>query len=142
MFLVLFELRPDWPFPKITGSTDGGIVLFGAPGTIVTGNTITSSSTYLGFGAINLVDGTYNGNYANVQVTNNKISGQHLFAAGISIGACVWSGPCKAPYVYTGPVTVSGNTFSGHITFPIAINGWKGGLTVNSPHSLQKYFLY
>lgn len=108
-------------------------MIFGAPGTTVTGNTITSSSTYVGFGAINLVDGTYDGKFTNVQVTNNHISGSHLFAAGISIGACVWSGPCKSPYVYTGPATVSGNTFSGHVTFPIAINGWTDGLTVGLP---------
>ncbi|OZJ03560.1 hypothetical protein BZG36_03103 [Bifiguratus adelaidae] len=37
---------------KITGSTDGGIVIFGAPGTRVTKNTLTSSSTNKGFGAI------------------------------------------------------------------------------------------
>ncbi|KAH8705718.1 pectin lyase fold/virulence factor [Talaromyces proteolyticus] len=114
----------------VTGSTDGGIVLFGAPGTTVNENTITSSSSYLGFGAINLVDGTYDGKFTNVKVTNNKITGKLLFGAGISIGACVWSGPCKSPYIYTGPATISGNTFSGHITFPVAINGWTGGLTV------------
>lgn len=77
-----------------------------------------------------MVDGTYDGKFTNVQVTNNHIAGSHLFAAGISIGACVWSGPCKSPYIYTGPATVSGNTFSGHVTFPIAINGWTNGLTV------------
>jgi hypothetical protein len=58
-FLIVFA-------PKITGSTDGGIVIFGAPGTTVTGNTITSSSTYVGFGAINMVDGTYDGKFTNV----------------------------------------------------------------------------
>jgi hypothetical protein len=105
-------------------------VVFGAPGTTITNNTITSSKSYEGFGAINMVDGSYNGNYSNVKVTNNKITGQLLFAAGISIGACVWSGPCKAPYVYHGPATVSDNTFSGNISFPIAVNGWEGGLTV------------
>lgn len=110
-------------------------MIFGAPGTTITKKTITSSSTYLGFGAINLVDGSYNGNYSNVQVTKNKITGQHLFTAGISIGACVWSGPCKAPYVFNGPLRVDSNIFSGNITFPIAINGWKGGITVKSPYN-------
>lgn len=105
-------------------------MIFGAPGSTVTGNTITSSSQYLGFGAINMVDNSYNGDYANVQVTDNTITGQLLFAAGISIGACTWSGPCRSPYFYTGPATVSGNKFSGQIAFPISINGWSNGLTV------------
>ncbi|KAI5455616.1 hypothetical protein BGZ63DRAFT_368653 [Mariannaea sp. PMI_226] len=113
----------------ITGSTDGAIVLFGAPGTKVTGNTIVSSSTDKGFGAINMVDTSYNGNYSNVVVSDNHITGELLFSVGIALGRCVW-GSC-ASYPNHGPATIKNNIFSGNITFPIAINGWDGGLTVS-----------
>ncbi|KAL7920719.1 hypothetical protein ACQKWADRAFT_153533 [Trichoderma austrokoningii] len=112
----------------ITGSTDGGIVIFGSPGSTVTGNTITSSSQYLGFGAINLVDDEYNGSYAGVTVTNNNIEGDLLFNIGIGVGANVWS--FNDPSALSGPVTITGNTISGHVSFPIAVNGWTNGITV------------
>ncbi|MCJ1251674.1 hypothetical protein MMC30_008909 [Trapelia coarctata] len=112
----------------ITGSTDGGIVIFGSPGSTIDSNTITSSSTDDGFGAINMVDNLYNGSYAGVVVSNNHITGQKLFNLGIGIGANVWS--FNGPSPLKGPVSITGNTFSGHVAFPIAINGWTGGITV------------
>jgi hypothetical protein len=102
--------------------------LFGAPGTTVSGNIITSSASNKGFGAINMVDNLYGGSYANVLVTDNVITGQKLFSVGISIGAYVWS--FNDPFFLTGPATITNNKFAGNITFPIAINGWSGGLTV------------
>ncbi|QKX53895.1 uncharacterized protein TRUGW13939_00975 [Talaromyces rugulosus] len=112
----------------VSGSTDGGIVLFGAPGTKVQGNTIVSSPTDTGFGAINMVDWLYDGSYANVVVTNNTITGDKLFNVGIAIGAYVW-GFSDGTNPLQGPATVTDNVFSGNITFPIAINGWTNGLT-------------
>lgn len=76
------------------------------------------------------MDDTYNGNYANVKVTDNTIQGRKLFGSGIAIGACTWSGPCRSPYFYKGPTTVTGNKLSGNISFAIPINGWSNGLTV------------
>ncbi|KAJ6785892.1 hypothetical protein PWT90_07918 [Aphanocladium album] len=76
-------------------------VIFGSPGTTVNNNATISSSDYLGFGAINTVDGQYHGSYAGVKVTNNKIQ------------------------------EITGNSISGHVVFPIAVNGWTGGLTVS-----------
>ncbi|KAL7957264.1 hypothetical protein V8C34DRAFT_286448 [Trichoderma compactum] len=113
----------------INGPTDGGIVIFGSPGSTITGNTIISSPDYVGFGAINMVDGQYNGSYAGVSVTNNNIQGQKLFNLGIGIGANVWSFGDPPPAL-KGPATVTGNTISGQVSFPIAINGWSNGLTV------------
>ncbi|UKZ64069.1 uncharacterized protein TrAtP1_005289 [Trichoderma atroviride] len=112
----------------ITGSTDGGIVVFGSPGSTVTGNTVKSSSQYLGFGAINLVDDEYDGSYAGVTVTNNNIIGDKLFNIGIGVGANVWS--FNDPSALSGPVTITGNTISGQVSFPIAVNGWTNGITV------------
>ncbi|KAH8689155.1 hypothetical protein BGW36DRAFT_466700 [Talaromyces proteolyticus] len=112
----------------VNGSTDGGIVLFGAPNTTVKGNTIISSATDSGFGAINMVDYLYDGSYAGVVVTNNTITGDKLFNAGIAIGAYAWS--FNDDTFLQGPATITDNVFSGNITFPIAVNGWTGGLTV------------
>ncbi|RFU35451.1 hypothetical protein B7463_g849, partial [Scytalidium lignicola] len=112
----------------ITGSTDGGIVIFGSPGSTVDSNTITSSATEKGFGAINMVDGEYSGSYSGVKVTNNVITGTKLFNLGIGIGANVWS--FNDPYLLSGPATITGNTIKGSVAFPIAINGWQDGLTV------------
>ena len=75
-----------------------------------------------------MVDWTYDGNYSKVLVTGNKITGTHFFAVGIAIGSSVWGVENDSPL--TGPATVYGNTLSGNISFPIAINGWTGGLSV------------
>jgi hypothetical protein len=45
--------------PQITGSTGGGIVIFGSPGRNITDNTTTFSAEYLGFRAINMSDDEY-----------------------------------------------------------------------------------
>ena len=71
---------------KVSGSTDGGIVIFGCPGSTITGNTIISSATQRGWGAINMVDYiTYGGSYAGVEVSSNTITGQLLFNLGIAV---------------------------------------------------------
>jgi hypothetical protein len=118
----------------VSGSTDGGIVLFGAPNTKVVSNTVQGSATNAGFGAINLVDflAVYNGSFAGVEISDNIIHGQRLFGVGIAVGSCVW-GSCSSSSIVTplsGPVTITDNTFSGNITFPIPISGWTGGITV------------
>ncbi|KAK3935323.1 hypothetical protein QBC46DRAFT_462142 [Diplogelasinospora grovesii] len=115
---------------SVTGSTDGGIVIFGSPGSHFLRNTITSSDTYLGFGAINMVDPSYGGNYSNVVVSDNIITGvgNGLFELGIGMGSQIWSNP--HPLENFGPTTVTNNIFKGNIGFSIVINGWFGGLTV------------
>ena len=122
---------------QITGSTDGGIVIFGSPGSTITGNTIMSSATYLGFGAINMVDASYSGSYAGVTVSNNNIVGQKMFNLGIGIGANVWS--FNDPYMLQGPVSITGNTISGSVSFPIAVNGWTDGIMVRGDDLLSQY---
>ena len=72
----------------------------------------------------------YGGSFANVQVLNNHITGTLLFDIGIAVGSCVWWDHCY-PTV-SGPATIAGNTFDGFISFPIAIDGWTGGLTVSN----------
>ncbi|CAL5871231.1 uncharacterized protein PFLUO_LOCUS5479 [Penicillium psychrofluorescens] len=125
----------------VNGSTDGGVVLFGAPQTTVKDNTIISSTTDSGFGGINMVDYLYDGSYDGVVVTGNTITGKKMFNVGIAIGAYAWSFNDDA--LLQGPATISDNTLNGNLPFAIAINGWTGGLTisgndvsgVNSPSS-------
>lgn len=75
-----------------------------------------------------MVDGQYNGSYAGVKVTNNNIVGKKMFNLGIGIGSNVWS--FNDPSKLHGPATITGNTLSGNISFPIALNGWDNGITV------------
>jgi hypothetical protein len=122
---------------QITGSTDGGIVIFGSPGRTIQNNVITSSATDKGFGAINMVDNSYGGSYAGVTVTGNTITGTKLFNLGIGIGANVWS--FNDPNPLSGPATVIGNTIIGHVAFPIALNGWRNGITVCGNYPSRQY---
>jgi hypothetical protein len=91
----------------------------------------------LGFGAINMVDGEYGGSYSGVTVSNNKIVGQKMFNLGIGIGANVWS--FNDPYALQGPASITGNTISGNVSFPIALNGWTNGITVCGDDLLLQY---
>lgn len=75
-----------------------------------------------------MVDDEYSGSYSAVTVSNNKIVGQKMFNLGIGIGANVWS--FNDPNLLHGPATITGNTISGNVSFPIAINGWTDGITV------------
>ncbi|KAK5994330.1 hypothetical protein PT974_04803 [Cladobotryum mycophilum] len=113
----------------IQGPTDGGVVIFGSPGSTINRNTIISSDDYLGFGAINMVDGEYEGSYAGVTVSNNIITGgAKMFNLGIGIGANVWS--FNDPFTLKGPATIINNRITGHVSFPIALNGWANGITI------------
>ncbi|KAK3496226.1 hypothetical protein B0T13DRAFT_281528 [Neurospora crassa] len=115
----------------ITGATDGGIVIFGSPGSHILRNTITSSSSSgLQFGGINMVDPTWSGNYSGVVVSANTITGGpgSFINLGIGMGSQVWSNP--HPETNFGQVTVINNVFTGNVGFSIVMNGWLGGLTV------------
>jgi len=67
------------------------IVLFGAPGTLVSDNTITASGA-LTLGGVNMVDfAPWNGNYRNTRVTNNRFRADgNAFKIGIAIGPAIW----------------------------------------------------
>ncbi|KAF8305127.1 hypothetical protein DL93DRAFT_2066464 [Clavulina sp. PMI_390] len=75
----------------IIDTTDGGIVLFNAPGSLVTSNTVVTK-TRLGLGAINMVDYIVeNGNFAFTRVTHNTlITAGSMMKIGIGQGPSVW----------------------------------------------------
>ena len=105
----------------VTDATDGAIVVFGAPGSIVAYNTIIAATQTL-LGGINMVD--YNpvhGNYSGTIVTNNVIDASGAFIkVGIAMGPDVWS--CPHTVNYGG--TVTENVLQGtHFGYGYAVNG-------------------
>lgn len=96
----------------ITDATDGGIVVFGAPGSLISSNTIEASSRKL-LGGINLVDyAPFDGNYAGTVVNGNWInaSGAQIIV-GIAMGPRTWSADWVALSNSGG--TVTNNTLLG-----------------------------
>jgi len=106
----------------VIDASDGGIVIFGSPGTIVEDNVIKTENNQL-LGAINLVDfAPWNGNYSGTIVRNNRIVAYGGYIkVGIGMGPAVWGSS-------TGQVnegaTVEGNTIYGdNIGYPLAADG-------------------
>ena len=105
----------------IQDATDGGIVVFGAPGSTIQNNTIIAKSQLL-FGGINMVDyAPMNGNYTGTVVTHNTIDAQGAFIKiGIAMGQQVWN--CLTGTNYGG--TVTDNTLEGsYMGYGYAISG-------------------
>jgi len=120
----------------ITDATDGAIVVFGAPGSIVSNNTVIALTRTL-LGGINMVDyHPTNGNYAGTVVTNNVIDARSAFIkVGIAMGPDVWS--CPHTINYGG--TVTDNVIQGdHFGYGYPVNGvrdWTvSGNVDNSTH--------
>ncbi len=75
----------------IVDATDGGIVIFGAPGSLIEGNTIRAETRTL-LGGINMVDfDPYEGNYSGTVVKNNVIDASGaVIRIGLGMGIYVW----------------------------------------------------
>lgn len=109
----------------ITNATDGGIVIFGAPGSTISGNTITAVSQQE-LGGINLVDfNPFDGNYTGTIVTDNVVDGASAFIkVGIAMGPQVWG--CGFLTDTNYGATVTGNTIEGeNIGYGYAVSGVK-----------------
>lgn len=113
---------------RITDATDGGIVIFGAPGSIIENNKITAQTRTL-LGGINLVDfAPYQGNYTGTIVRNNTIDAAGaVIRIGLGMGQYVWG--CfpsndATPSFYGA--TVMNNTLQGdHMQYGYLIDGVK-----------------
>ncbi|KAL5487999.1 hypothetical protein ACEPAI_6107 [Sanghuangporus weigelae] len=122
----------------IKDPTDGGIVIFGSPGTLVENNTVWIENQTL-LGGINMVDYLpWSGNYTNVIVRNNSIFGgfatddesasetkgedknDAIIKIGIAIGPRTWFGDRYGRNT-SDSGTVIGNHFSGAFGYGIAI---------------------
>ncbi|KAM0755791.1 hypothetical protein T439DRAFT_376089 [Meredithblackwellia eburnea MCA 4105] len=111
----------------ITDATDGGIVIFGAPGSRITGNTIISTSRNL-LGGINSVDySPFNGDYTGTVVSGNTINAQSaMIKVGIAIGPLTWSSLNSTAFrnkngQWSGNTFTSGST--GYFNYGISVDG-------------------
>ncbi|GAA5867321.1 hypothetical protein JCM8547_003306 [Rhodosporidiobolus lusitaniae] len=77
----------------VIDATDGAIVLFCAPGSMVTNNTIIARERDV-LGAINMVDDfPFDRNFENTRVIGNRIKGEGAFIRlGIGMGPTCWNG--------------------------------------------------
>jgi hypothetical protein len=110
----------------VTDATDGAIVVFGAPGSHIVGNTVVAKSRTL-MGAINMVDyAPFDGDYTGTVVSGNTIDATGaMIKVGIAIGPPVW-GDTDPTHVNSGG-TVEGNVFNGSsFGYPIAVAGVSG----------------
>lgn len=75
----------------IVDATDGGIVIFGAPGSVVSGNTIIARQRRP-LGGINLVDySPFQGSFDGTVVEKNLIfADSNMIKTGIALGGMVW----------------------------------------------------
>ena len=100
---------------RIVDATDGAIVIFGAPGSVIENNLIRAETRTL-LGGINMVDyGAYDGNYTGTIVRNNTIwASGAVIRIGLGMGPRVWGCfplPHPEDTVYGG--TVTGNVLRG-----------------------------
>ncbi|KAI0080875.1 hypothetical protein K474DRAFT_1682362 [Panus rudis PR-1116 ss-1] len=129
--------------------TDGGIVIFGSPGSLVENNTIfVENSTLLG--GINLVDyDPFNGDYTGTVVRNNMIMGgfaddkpegsdqkgvndeDAIIKIGIAIGPRTWFGPRYGENVSVSG-TVINNQLTGAFGYGIAMSSAKNFTVENN----------
>nr|WP_269810936.1 right-handed parallel beta-helix repeat-containing protein [Kineosporia rhizophila] len=120
----------------ITDATDGAIVVFGAPGSTVSNNTIIAQNRTL-LGGINMVDyGPMDGNYEGTVVSDNTVRADGaLIKIGLAMGPGVWS--CTDTVVTGG--TVTGNTLEGStMGYGYAVNGVKDfTITGNKDNSVH-----
>lgn len=112
----------------IVGATDGGIVLFGSPGSRITGNTIIARGNTL-LGGINMVDhGPYAGDYSGSTISGNTIISENaMIKIGIATGLMAWGSYNRTDYRTEGG-TIQNNIFksgggSGYFGYGIAVGG-------------------
>jgi len=109
----------------IVDATDGGIVIFGAPGSLIEGNTIRAETRTL-LGGINLVDfDPYEGNYTGTVIKNNLIDASGaVIRIGLGMGIRVWGcWPAGTEKTLYG-AAVTGNTLRGtKMQYGFAVDG-------------------
>ncbi|QRW01617.1 hypothetical protein RhiLY_00614 [Ceratobasidium sp. AG-Ba] len=131
-------VRDNW----IDGPTDGGIVIFGSPGSIVQNNTIWIENNTL-LGGINLVDyDPFSGDFTGVVVENNTIVGgfatdqpenstdiyygdndqDAIIKMGLAVGNRVWFGDKFGTNRNYG-ATVRNNRLTGAFGWGVAVSG-------------------
>ncbi|MBX5452945.1 MAG: right-handed parallel beta-helix repeat-containing protein [Acidobacteriia bacterium] len=115
----------------ITDASDGGIVIFGAPGTVVENNLVRTRRNIL-LGGINLVDyQPFFGDYTGTIVRHNRIEADGGFIkVGIAIGPATWQ-PDKGLVNSGGQVIDNLITGSG-IGYGIVVSGVNNFVVMNN----------
>ncbi len=111
----------------ITDPTDGGIVIFAAPGSIIEGNTIRAETRTL-LGGINMVDDSvYQGDYTGTIVKGNVIDAHGaVIRIGLGMGPRVWLCVRAGANRFVTGGTVTGNTLQGqHMQYGFIADGVK-----------------
>lgn len=123
----------------VTDCTDGGIVVFGAPGSRIENNTV-RAQTRKALGGINLVDyGPFNGDYSGTTVTGNTIDAAGaIIRIAMAMGGRVWGCPDAGDETLHG-ATVTNNTLTGTMGYGFAIDG-VSNWTVTGNISQATYF--
>jgi hypothetical protein len=106
----------------VTDATDGGIVVFGAPGSIVAGNTVRALTRPL-LGGITMVDyGPFGGDYNGTRVESNVIDGAGPeIRIGLPMGTPTWTCLPNAPRL--SGALVSKNLLEGEMGYGYAVDG-------------------
>ncbi|KAH9808898.1 hypothetical protein DFH28DRAFT_992796 [Melampsora americana] len=129
---------------NITDATDGGIVLFGAPGSHIYNNRIVAQSRVL-LGGINMVDfEPYKGNFTGVVVENNTLhTDGAMIKVGIAMGTMVWwSRNSSSERPFNGIVQDNYFTSSkdGYFGYGIALAGYNSSVVQGNVFSPEAKF--
>ncbi|ORY89393.1 hypothetical protein BCR35DRAFT_300561 [Leucosporidium creatinivorum] len=105
-------------------ATDGALVVFGAPSSTITGNSIVAVKRNV-MGGINMVDpNPFSGSFSGVLVANNIFnSSSAMIKVGIPMGPNVWGSQNTTSFTFGG--TVRDNLF---VSGPAGYFGWGIGI--------------
>ena len=107
----------------IVDATDGGIVVFGSPGSLIAYNTVRADRREM-LGGINMVDTAgFDGDYTGTLVTGNVVdaAGRRI-RIGLGMGPRVWR--CDGATRPLRGATVTGNTLMGpYMVYGFAVDG-------------------
>ncbi|GAA6063968.1 hypothetical protein JCM10212_004778 [Sporobolomyces blumeae] len=116
----------------VTDCTDGGIVVFGAEGSTISGNTVIASNRRP-LGGINMVDwAPWGGSFTGTTIEGNTIiADTNMIKVGIAVGGMVWGSDNRtAARTFGG--AVRNNVFksgsSGYFGYAIAVAGHNNGM--------------
>lgn len=122
----------------IYDTTDGAIVVFGSPGSVILRNVIEQSNDRL-LGAIAMVDyAAFNGDFTDTAVLGNLIHGKGgRIAVGIAFGPPVWFG-CDSPLSRGKGGIIKYNHITGKkIGYGIAVNGVSDAVVLENRSSAE-----
>ncbi len=112
----------------IVDATDGGIVIFQAPGSLVANNTIIAESRIMFYGIPMVDTGPYDGDFTGTHVTGNIIDARGaLIRHEIDMGPYVGCIPAEEITFKSRGAVVTNNTLMGdHMAYGFVVSGVEG----------------